>query len=111
MAGNFDFNEIGRRMPYTVPDGFFDEMEDNVWQKLNSDGTISVRRKPRYQRIALRAVASAAAAVILLIAVNTAFNDKHTYGMDDVEQAFAALNADDQAYILSVYDEDVFMNE
>ena len=32
MEKGFDFNKIGKRMPYQVPDGFFDQLEENVWQ-------------------------------------------------------------------------------
>ena len=32
-------------------------------------------------------------------------------GMDDVEQAFAELSSADQAYLLEVYDEDIFLNQ
>ena len=30
MDNRFDFDKIGKRMPYTVPDGFFDELERSV---------------------------------------------------------------------------------
>lgn len=33
MEKNFDFNKIGKRMPYTVPEGFFDEMERDIMQQ------------------------------------------------------------------------------
>ena len=30
MKQTFDFKQIGKRMPYRVPNGFFQEMERNV---------------------------------------------------------------------------------
>ena len=36
---------------------------------------------------------------------------KRVCGMDDVEQAFAELSSADQAYLLEVYDEDIFLNQ
>ena len=30
MKKDFDFNSIGKRMPYTAPEGFLDDIENNV---------------------------------------------------------------------------------
>lgn len=30
MKDTFDFDKIGKRMPYRTPDGFFDKMEEDV---------------------------------------------------------------------------------
>ena len=32
MEQNYDFNKIGKQMPYTVPDGFFSKLEDSVME-------------------------------------------------------------------------------
>ena len=31
MEKEFDFNRIGKRMPYTTPEGFFNKMEADIW--------------------------------------------------------------------------------
>ena len=28
----FDFDKIGKRMPYTTPEGFFNNLEDDIWK-------------------------------------------------------------------------------
>ena len=33
------------------------------------------------------------------------------YTMESVEQAFANLNSEDQAYMLEIYNEDIFINQ
>lgn len=33
MESNFDFNKIGKRMPYTTPDGFFDSLETDILKR------------------------------------------------------------------------------
>ena len=30
----FDFNDVGKRMPYQVPDGFFSSMEEKIMQQV-----------------------------------------------------------------------------
>ena len=32
MEERFDFNRMGKRMPYTAPEGFLTEIEKKVWE-------------------------------------------------------------------------------
>lgn len=34
MSKDFDFNRIGKRLPYTTPEGFLDDMEKQVWERV-----------------------------------------------------------------------------
>lgn len=111
MEKNFDFNKIGKRMPYTVPDGFFDELEQNVMLKAGIGQTETVRRKRPLMRVVITALTSAVAAVALFVVFNAGFSKEATVEFDDVEQAFAQLSSDDQAYMLQVYQEDIFLND
>ena len=38
MNRDFDFNRVGKRMPYTVPEDFFAKLEDDVCRKVTSRG-------------------------------------------------------------------------
>ena len=60
MEKTFDFNTIGKRMPYTVPDGFFDKMEEDIVASLSSNTTGEKPKKARIIKIAVRSVLSAA---------------------------------------------------
>lgn len=44
MKQTFDFKQIGKRMPYRVPNGFFQEMEHNV---LDAVAEKAAERKPQ----------------------------------------------------------------
>ncbi len=88
MKTDFDFDRTKRRMPYTVPDNFFSEMEARVFSEIGSRRPAGVR----YGRVAIRIVAAAA-------------------GFSDVEKAFGNLSYEDRDYMLSVYREDIFINE
>lgn len=35
MKQDFKFEQVGKRTPYTVPDGFFAEMEKDVLKKVS----------------------------------------------------------------------------
>ena len=111
MAEKFDFERVGKRMPYTVPDGAFDELERNVWRKVAGNGAAVRCHRSNRLRIALRSAVAAAAVVAPFLAVNLHSDDKKAYDMNDVEQAFGNLSSEDKAYILQVYEEDLFINE
>ena len=33
----FDFDKVGKRMPYSTPEGFFKEMEANILEAVKND--------------------------------------------------------------------------
>ena len=33
-TGKFDFGKVGKRMPYSTPEGFFKEMEANILEQV-----------------------------------------------------------------------------
>ena len=66
----FDFNEIGKRMPYEVEDGFFDKLRDDVLKTAK-------KRRGFALSIGISSSAVAAAAAIFL-ALNVSIFDKTT---------------------------------
>jgi len=34
MNPDFDFDKVGKRMPYKVPDDFFSKMEKDIWKRF-----------------------------------------------------------------------------
>ena len=104
MEQNYDFSHIGKQMPYTVPDGFFDELEENVMSKCTQRAHII--------RIAIRTALAIAACIVLLLVVKKALpqgNDTSTDDFENVELAFNNLSTDDQDYLLEVYQEELFL--
>ena len=108
MNKDFDFDKVGKRMPYQVPDSFFAQLESNVMQEVKSE--VAVAKKLRFRRITWGTIIGAAAAVALLVTVNLK-STVNEYSAEAVNQAFSQLQPADQAYLLEVYDEDVFLNE
>lgn len=109
MEKDFDFNRIGKRMPYKTPDNFFNELETGIWEKVRDTSPEPARRKNIRLRLLLGA-AAVAAGISLLLVFLPFIRERHT-DFSEVEQAFANLSEEDQAYMLDVYREDVFINE
>ena len=60
MEKDFDFNRIGKRMPYKTPDNFFNELETGIWEKVRDTSPEPARRKNIRLRLLLGAAAVAA---------------------------------------------------
>ena len=46
-TGKFDFGKVGKRMPYSTPEGFFKEMEANILEQVKNDKPAPVRIQPK----------------------------------------------------------------
>lgn len=103
----FEFDKIGKRMPYTTPEGFFDKLEDDIWNGVKQEAG----HKSLKVRLLMRSVVAMAAAIALLLVIHLNFKKSSYCSMNDVDIAFSQLSTDDQAYLLSVYQDDVFVNE
>lgn len=110
MEKEFDFNRIGKRMPYKTPEGFLDEMEANVWREVQHEFPKTHKRKTFRLRVFAGAM-TVAASIALLLVFHPFSPKEETDSFSHVEQAFANLSQEDQAYMLAVYQEDIFMNE
>ncbi len=105
MEKTFDFNTIGKRMPYTVPDGFFDKMEENIVASLAATSEKPKSRKTAL-RIALRSVLAVAAAIALFFVVQPLLFKSDKADFESVKLAFNNLSADDQDFLIQVYEEE-----
>ena len=117
----FDFGKVGKRMPYSTPEGFFKEMEANILEQVKDDKPKTVRIQPKKRplmKVIWAAAMAVAASVAVLLILNIDFAAPHSSlpsqadnGIQAVDQAFAQLSSADQAYLLNVYQEDVFLDE
>lgn len=120
-TGKFDFDQVGKRMPYSTPEGFFKEMEANILEQVKDDKPAPVRRQPKKRplmKVIWAATIAVAASVAVLLVLNIDFMTPHSSlpsqadnEMQAVDQAFAQLSSADQDYLLDVYQEDVFLDE
>ena len=115
MDKQFDFEQVGKRMPYNVPDGFFDQLEQNVMAEVKPDDTVTEKPKvkARTVKMTFRILLAAAAAVALFFVVtkNLPTSESQTDTFEFVELAYNNLSTEDQEFLMEVYEEDVFLIE
>lgn len=104
----FDFNNIGKRMPYTMPPDTFDKMEANVFARLKED-----KRKRALHHIIWWGSASAiavAASITLSFIIKPARMTQDER-LSQIDIAYANLSESDQNFLLETYQEDIFINQ
>lgn len=119
--------KLNKRLPYSVPDGFFDVMEDNVMAKIKADAGINVggdkadtqmrdkqyRKTTTHTRTISLSILAMAASLMLLFTIfsQSTKTAQQTNGMESIDMAFSQLNTDDQAFLMEIYDDDMFMDD
>ena len=110
MEQNYDFNSVGKKMPYTVPDGFFDQLEEQVMNEVKAEPAKEKKSgKGKIIRIAIRTLLAVAACIALFLVVKMALpqgDDTITDDFTSVELALNNLSTEDQDYLLEVYQEE-----
>ena len=116
MEKTFDFENIGKRMPYTVPDDFFTKLEESVMDevKVQKSEATALPERNKTVIIAIRSLLAIAAAVALFFVVQPTLTKNDTISADDyasVELAFNNLSSDDQDFLVAVYENEEFIND
>lgn len=116
MEKNFDFNSVGKRTPYQVPDGFFTNMQQEVLNRVSKEavsptqGNVFTAPKRVFWKHKASLLAAAAVAIVLLVMTfHFVVKPSQTADQMTVEMAFDNLSTDDQDYLLAVYAEDIFL--
>ena len=119
--------KLNKRLPYSVPDGFFDVMEANVMAKIKADAGINVggdkadtqmrdkqyRKTTTHTRTISLSILAMAASLLLLFTIfsQSTKTAQQTNGMESIDMAFSQLNTDDQAFLMEIYDDDMFLDD
>lgn len=121
--------KLNKRLPYSVPDGFFDVMEANVMAKIKADaeaGTSVGDDKAdtqmwdkRYRKTMKRpctislSILAMAASLLLLFTIfpKSTKTAQQTNDMESIDKAFSQLSTDDQTFLMEVYDDDMFLDD
>ena len=113
MEETFDFEMIGKKMPYSVPENFFDTMEENLKtmvMETDNTSTHPIRKNNHRKRVYLTTGIVAAVALLLLtVRILIPKQSASDYSFDHVELAFNNLSIDDQDFLMEVYEDDIFM--
>lgn len=110
MEEKFDFKRIGKRMPYTVPKGFSDDIEKNVWNnvKNNITETKTIRHYLYWGSISGGLLV---ASILLLFIWHNLPSYQKKDDFKSLEQVFLNLSDTDQNYLFTIYQNDLFINE
>ena len=111
MDKEFKFDQVGRRMPYNVPEGAFDSITRNVLDATVGKPKARSRRGRRMLYGSFVAAAMAAAASVAVMLVCGQPFAKPSSDWNDVDEAFEQRSPGDQAYLIEAYQEDVFLDE
>lgn len=124
MDKNFNFNRIGKRMPYTTPEGFWDDLEKQIWERIKDekasvpllmgDKHSSAKSKSIHRLLYTLAgglMAASIAALFILKIYPAHHTIQTTNDFGKVEQAFSKLSSADKHYLYTVYQDDLFINE
>ena len=119
--------KLNKRLPYSVPDGFFDVMEANVMAKIKADAGINVggdkadsqmrdkqyRKTTTHTRTISLSILAMAASLLLLFTIfsQSTKTVQQTNGMESIDMAFSQLNTDDQAFLMEIYDDDMLLDD
>ena len=119
--------KLNKRLPYSVPDGFFNVMEANVMAKIKADAGINVggdkadtqmrdkqyRKTTTHTRTISLSILAMAASLLLLFTIfsQSTKTAQQTNGMESIDMAFSQLNTDDQAFLMEIYDDDMFLDD
>lgn len=119
--------KLNKRLPYSVPDGFFDVMEANVMAKIKADAGINVggdkadtqmrdkqyRKTTTHTRTISLSILAMAASLLLLFTIfsQSTKTVQQTNGMESIDKAFSQLNTDDQAFLMEIYDDNMFLDD
>ena len=94
-----DLEKMDKTMPYTVPEGFFEAMEERLMQE------VAQKKKSKLPKVVLWTGLAVAASLALLLVLRQGLSKVRTDSFEQVEMAFNQLNDNDQQLILDYYEE------
>lgn len=121
--------KLNKRLPYSVPDGFFDVMEANVMAKIKADAEAGTsvgddkadtqmrdkqyRKTMRRTRTISLSFLAMAASLLLLFTIfpKSTKTAQQTNDLESIDKAFSQLSTDDQTFLMEVYDDDMFLDD
>lgn len=107
MNKEFDFQNIGKRLPYTMPPESLSEMEANVLATFKK----AKRSKKSFGMLHWRPIAwlsvAASAALLLTIALSTPEPSDDL--LTQIDLAYANLTENDQNFLIEICQDDIFL--
>lgn len=93
-----DLDKMSKTMPYTVPEGFFDEIEERLMQEV-------APKKSKARNVVFWTSLAVAASLALLLVLRQGWHHGDEASFEQVEMAFNQLSDSDQQLMLELFDE------
>ena len=112
-SNRFNFNQVGKQMPYHVPENLFDRLEENILAQTKEMTPVAaaVSRRPVLRIQTVGSALLAIAASLTLFFVLYTHRPDTSNGLACIEQAFNSLNTEDQNFLIETYQDDLFIEE
>lgn len=110
MHPEFKFENTGKKMPYTVPDGFFRELETSLNSIAGKQSVVRHVQAASPWMWIIRTSLTAAALVAIIFSLTVLFPHHREPENISVEQAFSNLSATDQDYIIDNFRNDMIID-
>ena len=107
MKKDFNIDDKTKELPYSVPNGFFDRLEDDIWSEV-SKHPIKINKILPYKRVILKSIASIAAVVLIFLILNINFNRSNQFS--DIITAYDNLSSQDKEFLMTIYEDDILIN-
>lgn len=110
MRQRIDLHNIGKRLPYTVPDNFFSKAEECIMERYGQEKAVNADERVFRGKLYLKTAVSIAAAILIFAFIGIYVYNNNSIGYSKIENAFCCLDNEDQTFLLEVYNEDIFFN-
>ncbi len=106
-----DLKDFGRRMPFNVPEGYFDSLSRQILASAEIE-TVTAATVPCQRRRfvgVIRRLAVAASIALVIAAVFAAVMRSPSVTFEDVEEVYSLMSSEDQNLIDTDYSDDIFL--
>lgn len=110
---DYNLGRVGKKMPYAMPEGFFDKMQAHVLAEVAKEEQMKHRRKAKLLRIYVAAASIAACVCVALVMAYTMADgggQQHVASMASVDKAYDNLSQDEQQELNATYANDVYLS-
>ena len=125
MTNEYNLDRVGKKMPYQMPDGFFEQMQANVLAEVEKEemakamqGKVSQAKPSRKAKLVRMYVAAASIAACICVAVlvgrsfltsDSAAPQHQAASVATVDKAYDNLSNEEQQELNATYANDVYL--